>query len=104
MRKGRSIRGSGVYCSKSQESGWMSLKEHMVFNMALLSKTTWRIQNEATAFGVKISKGIYFHESKFLENSKGPRAALVWSNINQGKHVLKNGGIKKTLDAELIQL
>lgn len=67
------------------KSDWgMGFIDLHYFNPALLAKQSWRIR-------VKIRKGIYFHNSDFLNARKGRRPSWGWSSILAGRDLLKKG-------------
>lgn len=69
--------------------GGMGFRNLHDFNIALLAKQSWRILHEPYALWVRVLKGRYFLDGKFLEAQKGGRASWAWANILEGREVIK---------------
>lgn len=65
------------HMTKPKAKWGMGFRDMNTFNIYMLTKMAWRLNNNPEAYWAKVMKGIYFSKSSILEAKKGSRAS--WS-------------------------
>ncbi|XP_023911364.1 uncharacterized protein LOC112022977 [Quercus suber] len=74
-----------------KECGGMGFKELKYFNLALLAKQGWRLQNGHNSLLYRILKAKYFPNSDFLNVALGTNPSYTWRNILSAQSIVKQG-------------
>ncbi|XP_075663372.1 putative mitochondrial protein AtMg00310 [Castanea sativa] len=77
-------------CTPKMEGG-MGFKDLKTFNLALLAKQGWRIQQNPNSLVHKVFKEKYFAGGSFWEAQVGHRPSYVWRSIMAAKDVIMRG-------------
>ena len=76
---------------KSKKEGGMGFRDLKAFNLALLAKQGWRIQQNPGSLLHRVLKAKYFVKSSFLEAQVGKRPSYIWRSLMAAIPVLRNG-------------
>lgn len=71
----------------------MGFRDLTDFNTAMLTKTSWRLQNESDSVWSQIMKGLYYPRGSPMNAKKGVRPSWAWANILTGCDMLQEHGI-----------
>ena len=77
-------------CTPKLEGG-MGFRDLKTFNLALLAKQGWRIQQNPNTLVHKVFKAKYFAGSSFREAQLGCRPSYVWKSIMAAKDLVVKG-------------
>ncbi|XP_042962496.1 uncharacterized protein LOC122296768 [Carya illinoinensis] len=77
--------------SNSKDHGGLGFRDFRSFNISLLSKQGWRIQQNPSSLVARIFKQKYFGQSDLLEAKLGSRPSLAWRGVYAGLEVLREG-------------
>ncbi|KAK9913636.1 hypothetical protein M0R45_037446 [Rubus argutus] len=82
----------------------MGFRDLESFNLALLAKQCWRIQNNPKALWVRILKARYFNHCKFFQAKIGSRSSWAWSSILAGRETISLGARWQVNNGKSIQV
>ena len=68
--------------------GFKSLKE---FNLAMLAKQGWRLQQNKNSLVYNVLKSKYFPNSEFSEATLGSNPSFTWQSIMAAQKIVKHG-------------
>ena len=77
-------------CIPKSEGG-MGFKDLKAFNLALLAKQGWRIQQNPSSITHKILKAKYFARSTFMEANLGRRPLYIWRSLLAARETIEGG-------------
>ena len=77
-------------CLPKNEGG-MGFCDLHGFNVALLAKQAWKIEQNPTSLLSRIYKGRYYNSSTFLQSTSLTSSSYGWKSIQVGKDLLKKG-------------
>ncbi|XP_031131836.1 uncharacterized protein LOC116033219 [Ipomoea triloba] len=66
--------------------GFRSLRD---FNLAMLSKQSWRLINNQTSLAAQIFRARYYPNSSFLEAKLGTNSSFIWSSLVQTQDIIR---------------
>ena len=69
----------------------MGFKELKTFNLELLAKQGWWIQQSLNSLVHKIFQAKYFPDGSFRDAKFGKRPSYVWRSLMAAKEVVKRG-------------
>lgn len=64
-----------------KDMGGMDFRDLTDFNTAMLTKITWRLQNENESIWSRIMNGLYYPRGGLVNAKKGVRPSWVWTSI-----------------------
>ena len=76
---------------KSKKEGGMGFRDLKAFNLALLAKQGWRIQQSPGSLLHRVLKAKYFVNSSFLDAQVGKRPSYNWRSLMAAIPVLRDG-------------
>ena len=76
-------------------SGGMSFRDLRSFNLALLAKQGWWLQQGSNSLFYKVFKSKYFTETDFVKAQKGRNPSYVWRSILADSLLLIKGCVGK---------
>ena len=71
--------------------GGLGFRDLKAFNLALLAKQGWRIQENPDSLVHKVFKAKYFTGSTFMEAQMGKRPSYIWRSILSAREVITRG-------------
>ena len=77
-------------CTPKKEGG-MSFRDLRAFNLALLAKQGWRIQQNPGFMVHRVFKAKYFGGSSFKDAQLGSRPSYMWRSIMAAKENVEKG-------------
>lgn len=69
----------------------MDFRDLKAFNLALLAKQRWRIQQNPNSLVHRVLKAKYFADLTFKEAQLGHRPSYVWRSLMAAKDIVMNG-------------
>lgn len=75
----------------SKEEGGMGFRDLRAFNLALLAKQGWRIQQNPSSLVHRVFKARYFVDRPFKEAMLGRRLSYAWRSIMATKDIVVSG-------------
>lgn len=69
----------------------MGFRDLKVFNLSLLAKQGWRIQQNPNTLVHRVLKAKYFADLTFKEAQLGRRPSYVWRSLMAAKDIVMNG-------------
>ena len=75
----------------SKEEGGMGFRDFRAFNLALLAKQGWRLQQNANSLVHRVFKARYFADRPFKEAILGKRPSFAWCSIFATKDIVVSG-------------
>ena len=94
---------SGEKMCLPKEQGGMGFKDLKTFNLALLAKQGWRLQNHSDSLFYRVFKAKYFPHSNFLDAVMGSRPSYVWQLILAAQGIVRKGLRWRVGNGERIQ-
>ncbi|XP_065621168.1 uncharacterized mitochondrial protein AtMg00310-like [Quercus suber] len=76
---------------KPKAEGGMGFRDLKAFNLALLAKQGWRLQQNPNSLAHRVLKAKYFSDSSFLEAQLGKKPSYLWRSIMAAKNFIKEG-------------
>ncbi|XP_075640325.1 uncharacterized protein LOC142612079 [Castanea sativa] len=76
---------------KPKAEGGMGFRDLKDFNLALLTKQGWRLQQNPYSLAHRVLKAIYFPNSSFMEAQPGSKPSNIWRSIMAAKNIIKEG-------------
>lgn len=64
-----------------KEQGGLGFRDLKTFNLALLAKQGWRLQNHSNSLLYQVFKAKYFPHSNFMDAVMGSYSSYVWRSI-----------------------
>ena len=77
-------------CTPKKEGG-MGFRDLRAFNLALLAKQGWRIQQNPGFMVHRVFKAKYFGGSSFKDAQLGHKPSYVWRSIMAAKEIVEKG-------------
>nr|XP_023876772.1 uncharacterized protein LOC111989214 [Quercus suber] len=77
-------------CTPKEEGG-LGFRDLRAFNLALLAKQGWRIQQNTNSLAHKVLKAKYFADRTFKEAQLGRRPSYIWRSIMAAKEIVEMG-------------
>ncbi|XP_023917793.1 uncharacterized protein LOC112029335 [Quercus suber] len=77
-------------CVPKSEGG-IGFKDLKAFNLSLLAKQGWRLQQNPNSITYKLLKAKYFKGSNFMEAKLGRRPSYMWRSLLAAREVLERG-------------
>ena len=77
-------------CMPKSEGG-MGFKDLKAFNLALLAKQGWRLNQHLDSFTHRVFKAKYFAECTFIESQVGKKPSYVWRSLMGAKETIEAG-------------
>ena len=74
-----------------KECGGMGFKELKYFNLALLAKQGWWLQNGHNSLLYRVLKAKYFPNGDFLNAALGSNPSYTWRSILSIQSIVKQG-------------
>lgn len=74
-----------------KDKGGMGFKDLKSFNLALLAKQGWRLQNQPSSLFSRLFKAKYFPTSDFINVAMGKHPSYAWHNIPAGQKIMAKG-------------
>ena len=71
--------------------GSMSFKDLKAFNLALLAKQGWRLNQYPNSLIHRVFKAKYFAECTFMEAQVGKKPSYVWRSLMATKETIEAG-------------
>ena len=69
----------------------MGFRDLRAFNLALLAKHGWRIQQRPDSLIHRVLKVKYFAKTSFLDAQVGKKPSYIWRSLMAAKLVLRDG-------------
>ncbi|XP_050247223.1 uncharacterized mitochondrial protein AtMg00310-like [Quercus robur] len=76
---------------KPKKDGGMGFRDLRAFNLALLAKHGWRIQQRPDSLIHRVLKAKYFAKTSFLDAQVGKKPSYIWRSLMAAKPVLRDG-------------
>lgn len=89
---------------KPKSHGGLSIKKLNTFNMALLAKQDWRIQQQEQSLLHRLYKARYFPNKSFFESHLGPNPSFAWRGIWKSKQWIEKGCIWHIRDGKRVNV
>ena len=80
--------GKVVY---SESCGGMGFRDLRSFNLALLAKQGWRLQQQSNSLFYQVFKSKYFPDTSFVQAQQGRNPSYVWQSILAAQPIFKHG-------------
>lgn len=74
-----------------KSEGGMGFRDLNAFNIALLAKQAWKIQENPSSLLARLYKGRYYNSSTFLQSTSLTTSSYGWRSIQAGKELLNKG-------------
>ena len=87
-----------------KDRGVMGLRDLRAFNLALLAKQGWRIQQNQNSLVHRIFKAKYFVANSFLEAQLRSRPSYIWRSIVAVKEIIETGSRWNVGNGERVQI
>ncbi|BFG20813.1 hypothetical protein CerSpe_070870 [Prunus speciosa] len=84
--------------------GGMGFQNFSEFNLALLAMQGWQLLMNLGSLWACILKDKYFPDGNVLNAKKGAKASWVWSSIQEGLKVIKQGMQWQVVNGESVRL
>ena len=75
--------------------GGMGFRNLEIFNLALLARQVWRIQNDTESLSARILKSIYHPDCSLLDAELGTHPSQIWRAILDGRDIMSQGIIRR---------
>lgn len=69
----------------------MGFQDLKAFNLALLAKQGWRIQQNPNSLAHRVLKAKYFSCTSFLEAHLGRKPSYIWRSIMVARNIINEG-------------
>lgn len=69
----------------------MGFRDLKAFNLALLTKQDWRLQQNPNSLAHRVLKAKYFSDSSFMEAQPGKKPSYIWKSIMAAKNIINEG-------------
>jgi hypothetical protein len=89
---------------KPKEDGGLGFRDLYSFNMAMLSRQSWRLLQAPDSLCSQVLRAKYFPDGNLLKASPVPGMSYVWRSILKGLEVLKQGLIWRVGDGQNIEI
>ena len=76
---------------KPKKEGGMGFRDLKAFNLALLAKQGWRIQQRPGSLIHRVLKAKYFAKTSFLDAQVRKKPSYIWRSLMAAKLVLRDG-------------
>lgn len=90
--------------TKSKKEGGLGLRDLHLFNMAMLSRQSWRLLQFPDTLCATVLKAKYFPECSILEVVAQPGASYTWRSILLGRDLLKEGIVWRIGDGTSVRV
>ena len=80
----------GNLCRPKMEGG-MGFKDLKAFNLALLAKQGWRLNQNPDLLTHRVFKAKYFAGSSFMEAQVGKKPSYVWRSLMAAREMVERG-------------
>ena len=87
-----------------KDKGSMGFRDLRAFNLALLAKQGWRIQQNQNSLVHRIFKAKYFVANSFLEAQLRSRPSYIWRSIVAVKEIIETGSRWNVGNGERVQI
>lgn len=74
-----------------KDAGGLGFKDLQKFNLAMLAKQGWRLQNNSNPLVTSIIKARYFPETDFLNAKLGDNPSYMWRSIIATQDLVRQG-------------
>ena len=74
-----------------KEQGGMGFRDLKTFNLALLAKQGWRLQNHSNSLFYRVFKAKYFPHSNFVDAVTRSHPSYVWQSILAAQGIVRKG-------------
>ena len=71
--------------------GGMGFRDLRSFNLALLAKQGWRLQQQSNSLFYRVFKSKYFPDTSFVQAQQGRNPSYVWQSILAAQPIFKHG-------------
>jgi hypothetical protein len=78
--------------TKSKVEGGLGFRDIHMFNMAMLTKQSWRLIHNPDSLCAQVLKAKYFPEGDILQVAPSSNMSYTWRSILKGLEVLKKEG------------
>ena len=75
----------------SNACGGMGFRDLRSFNLALLTKQGWRLQQQSNSLFYRVFKSKYFRDTSFVQAQQGRNPSYVWRSILAAQSIIKHG-------------
>ena len=89
---------------KPKAEGGMGFRDLKAFNLALLAKQGWRIQQSPNSLIHRVLKAKYFARSFFMDTQVGRNPSYIWRSIVAARPVIKEGAKWVVGDGRIIKI
>ena len=89
---------------KPKDKGGMGFKDLKSFNLALLAKQGWRLQNHPSLLFSRVFKAKYFPTSDFVNATMGKHPSYAWRSIMARQKIVEKGIVWRVGNGENIQI
>lgn len=72
-------------------SGGMGFRDLTAFNLALLAKQGWQLQQNSNSLFYRVFKSKYFIDTSFVNAQKGRNPSYVWRSILAAQAIIRQG-------------
>ena len=76
---------------KPKDIGGIGFKDLKSFNLALLAKQGWRLQNHPSLLFSRVFKAKYFPTDDFVHATMGKHPSFTWRNIMASQKIVEKG-------------
>lgn len=76
---------------KSKDQGGLGIRDFKDFNIALLTKQSWRIMQNPSSLLARVYKAKYYAKTTLLQATKKWSSSYAWKGILQENKLLKHG-------------
>ncbi|XP_057452723.1 uncharacterized protein LOC130744566 [Lotus japonicus] len=84
--------------------GGLGFRDFKSFNMALVAKNWWRIQNFPESLLGRLFKAVYFPSGNLIDAKKGYRPSYAWSSILKTSSMIQEGSCWRIGDGEQVRI
>ena len=75
--------------------GGLDFRDMELFNLALLSRQSWRLLQEPESLSARILKAAYYPDGNILTTDLGAHPSQIWRAILDGREIMKQGIIRR---------
>jgi hypothetical protein len=75
-------------------AGGLGFRDIELFNLTLLARQAWRLQNPET-LSTRILQAVYYPNTDLLNADLGAHPSQVWRSILDGRDIMRHGLVRR---------